>query len=157
MAFLGETFNVGDAPDIQNEFLPIPAGWYTATISAAELRDTKAGTGNYISIRFDVTGPAHEGRVVFTNLNLKNPNPKAEEIGRAQLDSLMRAIGLSSVEDTDQLIGGTCSIKCSIRLSEEWGDSNEIKAYKAIDGSTPPMPKAKAAESSSNNNAPWKK
>ena len=154
MSFLGETFNVGDAPQATNDFEPIPAGWYNVSITNAEAKDTKAGNGVYISVRFDVTGPTHEGRVVFTNLNIKNPNPKAEEIGRQQLDSMMRAIGVGKVEDTDQLVGGNCAVKVSIRRSEEWGDSNEVKAYKAIDGSSPPMPKAEAPTS---NAAPWKK
>jgi hypothetical protein len=160
MSFLGETFNVGDTPQSENDFQPIPAGWYNVTVTDAELKDTKAGTGNYIKVRFDVTGPSHEGRVVWTNLNIKNPTPKAEEIGRQQLDSLMRSIGIATVEDTDQLIGGSCTIKVSIRRSEEWGDSNEVKAYKAIDGSSPPMPKSAPASEASDDGAkkaPWQK
>ncbi len=156
MSFLGETFNVGDVPEAQG-FDPIPAGWYTVVVAGAELKDTKAGTGQYISVRFDVTGPTHEGRVVFTNLNIKNPNPKAEEIGRQQLDSLMRAIGLASVGDTDQLIGGNCSVKVTVKNDEQYGDGNEVKGYKAIEGSTPPMPKQESAPASSGNTAPWKK
>ena len=163
MAFLGEIYNVGDVPKSDNDFQPIPAGWYNATVAGAELKDTKAGTGSYISVRLDVTGPSHEGRVVFTNLNIKNPNPKAEEIGRQQLDSLMRAIGIPTVENTDQLIGGNCSIKVSIKLSEEWGDKNEVKAYRSVEGSTPPMPKTTpattpaAADDGDKTSPPWKK
>jgi hypothetical protein len=56
---------------------------------------------------YDITGPSHQGRVVFGNLNIKNANPKAEEIGRQQLGDIMRAIGLAKVTDTDQFIGGS--------------------------------------------------
>ena len=71
MGFLGETFDINDIPEAEKrEFEPVPAGWYTATIANAELRDTKAGTGKYISVRFDITGPEHQGRVVFTNLKI---------------------------------------------------------------------------------------
>ena len=45
MGFLGETFDINDIPEAEKrEFEPVPAGWYTATIANAELRDTKAGT-----------------------------------------------------------------------------------------------------------------
>jgi len=68
MAFLGDTFDAADLPEGNSNYDPIPAGWYTTTITDAELRDTKNGTGQYIAIRYDITGPEHQGRVVFGNL-----------------------------------------------------------------------------------------
>lgn len=155
---LETTFNVADLPQGNTgDFQPLPAGWYTATIAGAEVKQTKAGTGQYISVRYDITGPTHEGRVVFGNLNLRNPNPKAEEIGRQQLGDLMRAIGLAQVSDTDQLIGGRCQIKLAIRKSEEYGDSNDIKAWKAAAGGSVPAPAAPTAASASDGRPPWAK
>lgn len=160
MANLGFVANVADLPQGNTgDFSPLPDGWYTATVAGAEIKHTKAGTGSYISVRYDITGPTHQGRVVFGNLNISNPNPKAEEIGRQQLGDLMRAIGLESVQDTDQLIGGVCSIKLTTRKSEEYGDSNEIRAWKAVEGSKMPAPSAPAAAAQSNAGAapPWAK
>ena len=141
MADIGITFNVEEMPQSTGNFEPLPAGWYSATIAKAEIKPTKAGTGQYIALRLDVTGPTHQGRVVFTNLNIRNPNPKAEEIDRADLASIMRAIGLARVTDTDQLIGGALSIKVTIK-NDDYGSGNEIKGYKALEGSMPPMPAA---------------
>lgn len=157
MAQLGETINEAELPEGQN-FEPIPAGWYSVTITGAEVKDTKAGTGQYIAVRYDVTGPTHEGRVIFGNLNIRNPNPKAEEIGRQQLGDLMRAIGLASVTDTDQLIGGRCQIKVAIQKSEEYGDRNDVKGCKA-DGSAPPAAAAPASATAPTSAAapPWAK
>ena len=160
MAFLGQEFKVGDVEPSQ-DFRPLPAGWYQASVANAELKPTKAGTGEYISLRLDIIGPTHEGRVVFTNLNIKNPNPKAEEIGRQQLDQLMRATGLAAVQDTDQLIGGTCSIKLTVKHDETYGDGNEVKAFKAIEGSAAPSVPAAAptqgATAEQASKAPWQK
>jgi hypothetical protein len=72
---------------------------------------------------------------VFGNLNIKNASTKAEEIGRQQLGEIMRAIGLGKVSDTDQLIGGSLSIKLSVRTGEYSG--NEIKGFKALGGAAP--------------------
>ena len=156
MAFLNTTFNADELPASQNtnDFSPLPEGWYTANISGAELKDTKAGNGQYISVQYSITGPTHQGRVVFGNLNIKNQNIKAEEIGRQQLGELMRAIGLTSVSDTDQLIGGNLSINLKIRKSEQYGDSNDVTRFKALSGGVPVMPK-KETSAPSDKSPPW--
>jgi|TARA_R110002012_G_scaffold56610_4_gene145402 hypothetical protein len=164
MAFLEQPIDINDIPaDEKRDFDPIPAGWYTAAIAGADIKETKAGTGNYIAVRFDVTGPEYQGRVVWTNLNTRNPNPKAEEIGRQQLGNIMRAIGLTKLEDTDQLLGGNLSIKVSVRDDPNYGPSNEVKGYRATEGSAPPgaafapyvaPPTAKTAENAASE-PPW--
>ena len=148
MAFLNETFSVDTLPQSDNNFEALPAGWYQVHITRADLRNTKAGTGSYIAVRYDVLGPTHQGRVVFGNLNIRNPNPKAEEIGRAQLGSLMRAIGLAQVSDTDQLIGGQLMIKLAIRPADgQYEASNDVKDFKAVGGAAPAAAGAMASNS----------
>jgi hypothetical protein len=147
MALLDTPF-VADPNAGQSDYAPLPAGWYTVRITEADIKETKAGTGNYIKVRYDVLDGTHAGRVVFGNLNLRNPNPKAEEIGRQQLSRLMLAMGLTQVTDTDQLIGGELSIKLAIQKSDQYGDSNDVKDWKALSNqpvaaaaaSTPPPP-----------------
>jgi len=156
MANLGQTFAADQMPQSDNNYEPLPAGWYKVKIAGAELKDTKAGNGQYIAVRYDITGPSHEGRVVFGNLNIRNPNPKAEEIGHQQLGELMRAIGLSKVQDTDELIGGVLSIKLAVTQSEQYGASNDVKGYKAVEGSKPPTG-AVAGSQASAGAPPWAK
>jgi hypothetical protein len=157
MSFLDMPINAADLPVSENSFDPLPAGWYQVNIKGAELKDTKAGTGQYIAVQYDVLGPTHQGRVVFGNLNIRNPNPKAEEIGRQQLGELMRAIGLATVQDTDQLIGGQLSIKLSVRKSEEYGDSNDVKGYKALEGAITQAPAQASPQVATASAAPWAK
>ena len=158
---LGQSFNVNEMPEGTTDFEPVPAGMYNATIGGAEVKDTNAGDGQYISLRLDITGPSHEGRVVFTNLNIRNKNPKAEEIARQQLGDIMRAIGLASLTDTDQLIGGSLQIKVAVRAaSEQYAASNDVKGFKAIAGGAPPMPTGSApatAAAPAEKPAPWAK
>jgi hypothetical protein len=148
MAFLNEEFNVNEMPQGNGSFEPLPSGWYTGTISQAELKATKAGNGQYIKLRYDITGPTHQGRVVFGNLNIKNANPKAEEIGRQQLGDIMRAIGLAKVTDTDQLIGGQIAIKLEVKEDAQYGASNEVKGFKSVSGSAAPAAAATPATAS---------
>jgi hypothetical protein len=135
MAFLDEEFSVDTLPVGNNNFEPLPEGWYNATITGAEIKATKTGDGKFIAVKYTVTGPSHQGRVVFGNLNIKNASTKAEEIGRSQLGDIMRAIGLAKVTDTDQLIGGNLGIKLSLKTGEYAG--NEVKAFRALNGSAP--------------------
>ena len=146
MAFLGQTFDANELPQgTGGNFEPLPEGNYNATITQAELKDTNDKTGQYIKMRLDITGPSHQGRVIFSNLNIKNASAKAEEIGRQQLGDIMRAVGLAKVTDTDQLIGGNVNIKLTIRAArtdEKTGKtyeaSNEVKGYRAINGAAAP-------------------
>lgn len=143
MTFLDQTFNANDLPE-GGTFEPVPAGQYQVAITEATLETTKAGNGQYIKLRMDIEGPTHEGRVLWCNINIRNPNPKAEEIARQQLGDIMRSIGLSQVSDTDQLVGGRLSVKVTVKEDEQYGPGNEVKGFKAVEGSVPPAP-AKAA------------
>ena len=157
MASFGETFVAADLP-MGKSFEPLPAGWYTAAITQATVKDTKAGTGRYISLKYDITGPSHQGRTIFGNLNISNPNPKAEEIGRQQLNSLMRAIGLAKVNDTDQLIGGQLKIKLAITTSDQYGEGNDVKDFATIGGGSMPAASKPAAPAAGAKAAPpWAK
>jgi len=160
MAFLGETIKADDLPVSDRSYDLIPDGWYSATISKAELGQTKAGTGTKIDIRYDITGPTHEGRVVFASINIRNQSAGAEKIGREQLGEIMRAIGLAKVEDTDQLIGGTLQIKVKIRKPSEkdkaagyTNEQNEIGGWKSASGAAP-IPVTRAASGPAATSAP---
>ena len=120
----------------------------------------------------DITGPTHQGRVVFANLNTRNASLKAEEIGRGQLGEIMRALGLPRLRDTDEMIGGHIGVKLSIRpprTDEKTGRtyeaSNDVRAYKSLNASAPATfskPKVvqetpKAATATAKAAPPWAK
>lgn len=157
MAFLDTPIALDDIPaDEQRDFEPIPAGTYTATVAGIDLRATKAGTGQYLAVRLDVTGPTHQGRVLWTNLNIRNPNAKAEEIARQQLAAIMKAARVDLVQDTDVLIGASVGVKVSISEDATYGKRNEVKGILATGGparSAPPMPAAAPAAST----PPWQR
>jgi hypothetical protein len=143
MARFDDVFNVDDLPEV--DYSPLPAGEYTVEIKSAELKQTKSGTGQLLNVGYQVIGETQTGRMIFGNLNVRNANPKAEEIGRQQMGSLMRACGLAKLQDTDQLIGCNLKVKVTIRKSDEYGEQNEVKGWKALHGSVPSSPKKETA------------
>ena len=167
MAVLDEVILLDQIEEVSFEL--IPPGWYEATITATELKDTKDGSGKYIKVRYDIAGPTHAGRCVFGNLNIRNSSAKAEEIGRGQLAALCRCIGITdTLQDTDQLVGGGVQVKLAIRSdkSGQYEDQNEIKAFKPLGelvpagggSAAPSVPSApKSSPKPAAFGAPWKK
>lgn len=163
MAKLHMNFNVNELPVSESNFEPLPAGWYIASITQADVAPTKSG-GQMIKLRWDILGPTHQGRVVFGNINIQNANPEAQRIGLEQLNQLLTAAGIVDLDDTDQLISVTVQIKLSVKESEYQGEKqvrNEIKGYKAIESSASSailnvMAKAPAA-ASAGSTPPWLK
>ena len=151
MATLNEVFTLDSLPTSSTgSFDPIPVGWYTASVVDALLKDSKSG-GQYINVRYDILGPTNAGRVIYGMITIRNASSKAEEIGRGQLADLMRAIGLTKIGDTDELIGGKCQIKVEIQESEGYGAQNRVVGFKAVSNAAP---KSGGSETAA---PPWKK
>lgn len=146
MAFLGKTYSAENLPEVE-DFKPLPDGWYQVSIKNADLKDTRAGTGQYIAVEFVVTGADYAGRTVFSNINILNPNPTAQEIGLRDLNALRLASGLNSLSDTDQLIGADLEIKLATQKgSNGYSDSNVVRGYRAITASGMPTAPAKPSK-----------
>lgn len=147
MAFLGETFSTDSLPVSDRSYDLVPDGWYNATITKAELNNTKAGTGQKIDMRYDIVGPTHQGRVVFGTVNVRNQSQKAEEIGRQQLGEIMRAVGLAKIQDTDELVGGSICVRVKIKPAENGYDArNEVTGFKSASGALPQVTSTSAPE-----------
>tara|TARA_R110000744_G_scaffold229404_1_gene347418 strand:- start:1012 stop:1482 length:471 start_codon:yes stop_codon:yes gene_type:complete len=155
MSLLDVKINLDEIPE-NTGFAPIPAGTYPAMIADAEVKDTKAGDGQFIKVQLNITGANHPGRSVFANFNIRNPNPKAEEIGMQQLKQLTNAIGLAGeLLDTQQLVGGSCGIVLAVTKSEQYGDGNEVKRFVSDTGRS--QGSANAEPTGSQPKSPWQK
>jgi hypothetical protein len=160
MASLGEIFSIDTLP-ASKEYGVFPAGFYDADIVNAELKKTKDGAGEFISIQFRITGPTSIGRILFTNINRKNKSEKCEAIGRDQLGDIMRAISLFGIRDSDELIGGKLSIKVVITPpvfgvdgAVRFPEKNEVKGFKPLQTSKP-VQKPEATQEVKSKAVPW--
>jgi hypothetical protein len=89
----GLNFNANDVPEDEG-FQPIPEGDYTCQIVQSEMKDTKAGTGQYLELRIQVLEEPYVGRLVFERLNLINPNETAVKIANRTLADICEAVGV---------------------------------------------------------------
>jgi len=142
MGNLGEVFDFSaQSAQQKSDFDPLPPGWYAVEVTSGEVKNTKAGTGTRASIRFDVRGGAHDGRVVFGSFNLTNANPKAAEIGREQLGQMSLACGIVQLGDTSELLGKRLEIKLVIKAAEgQYEAGNDVKGFREVKGALPVVP-----------------
>lgn len=131
MAMLPGVFIPEDAED--SSFDPIPASWYEAEIKKSEIKKTKDGNGQYLSLKFEVIEGDRAGRFVFTNLNVVNKSEVAVKIARSDLKKICSAVGHEGeLEDSEDLHGIPMQIKVSVKEeTSQWPAKNEIKDYKA--------------------------
>ena len=116
------------------EFGPLPYGWYSARITSAEMKFTKAGDGKYISVSFRLPT---QNRMMWNNYNWENKNPQAVSIGKEQLAELCVAIGKPVIASLKDLEQGECSILLGI---SEWQGKqrNEVKGSRPGTADGPP-------------------
>lgn len=117
---------------------PLPAGDYTMQVVDSELKPTKAPGGMLLKLTLQVIDGQHAGRKVFDNINLQNANPVAVEIGQQQLSSYCHATGCIQLGDSQQLHGIPIRVKVTIRKSEQYGDSNEVKRVERLQQAAAP-------------------
>ena len=124
-----DDFNI-DLSDVSESGLP-PAGNYTAVVEDAVIKDTKAGTGQYLNVRWKIVGGDHAGSSFFSMYNFKNPNPKAEQIGKGQLKTIMRLAGKDPTKVNPSLLQG-CRVGVTIAIeNDDYGDKVKITKYSA--------------------------
>lgn len=154
MANLGQRYERETLPENQS-FEPIPSGWYLATVTSSDVKQTKDGTGVYIDLQFTVVGPDHAGRIVFEKINIRNNSQRAEEIGLGTLRGLLAAVGLPGIEDSDELLNKTAEIKVGLEKPQEgYEQRNNIREYRAVSGSIPQVTQASSAARPSAFSAP---
>ena len=120
----------------------IPAGEYLVYAKAGEVKPTKTGDGAYVKVEFTVVGEEHEGRKLFHNFNIKNPNAKAVEIGLSQIKGFFKAAGVREDQlksiGPDDFAGQSCLAVVAVEPSA-YGEQNVIKYFKAL-SETQPLP-----------------
>lgn len=137
-------------------FEVIPAGKYIAAITASEMADNKAGTGQFLKLTFQILEGNHKGRTLFSRLNLSNPNEQAVQIAQGELSAICRAVGVLRPKDSTELHNLPLQITVKCKKREDTGeDSNEIKGYakkgaaegapQQAAGNAPPWQRAKTA------------
>jgi len=153
--------------DVENEaqeaqsFDALPDGQYPAMVTASELKDTKAGNGKFLALTFEVIDGDFKGRKLWANLNIVNPSAVAEKIGRAELASLCKAVGVANPKESEEL--HDVPVIITVRKDKRDATRNEIKGYAPVGEafevpeSKPVTKAAPVAKPAATGKKPWQK
>lgn len=129
MADLGMVLRPEDVPAA--EFDAVPAGDYMMQVIDSKVAPTKTDTGKMLTLIWEIMSGPMERRMVFGRLNIVNASEKAQAIGQRELANICEAMGIASIQDSEQL--HFIPIMASVGIREDktgqYGPQNVIKKY----------------------------
>jgi len=158
MAQLGQRFDASAIDTESRDYEELPNGIYQFETTVAEIKPTKDGNGTVLKITDTVLAPeAYRGRLLSSNINIENQNAQAQEIGQRDLAKRCRAMGLTGIDDTDEL--RLIAFTAKIGLGKPSKDGQyparpEIKEFYYPDQGNIPEPEVAAPAANDNRPAP---
>ncbi len=116
--------------DPATDFEPIPAGKYLAVISDSQMKPTKNGNGHFLELQFQIIDGPFKNRLLWSRLNLDNPNAQAVRIAQGELSAVCRAVGVLTPRDSVELHGIPLMIGVKVKRRSDSDElTNEIRSY----------------------------
>lgn len=153
-------FDPNQVPD-QEDFKALPEGQYVAIATNSEEKVTKAGTGKYLQITFEVMDGPHKGRRLWSRLNLWNQNQTAKDMAQRELKAISSAVlGDRRPNDSAELHNKPMLIDVVVEIDDRKRENNVIKRYhplapQAASYSPPPAAAASAPAGAAPGGMPW--
>lgn len=128
----------------------LPPAKYNAEITDSEMKETKAGDGQYLQFTFTVIDGEQAGRKLWARLNLVNSNKTAVEIAERELSAICHAAGVLKVGDSQELHNRPMVLDVGVEKNKDTGEpTNRIRGYSAVGAGGPQafasQPKAASA------------
>jgi len=87
----------------KGSFKPLPEGEYLCVIRESSRDRNKKGTGDMLTLKFEVAQGPHRGRTLYSRLNCWHQNQQASDIARSELSAICRAVGVMTPKDSQEL------------------------------------------------------
>lgn len=145
-------FDANQYPPLDS-FEPLAEGEYLAVATDSEKKPTKAGTGEYLQFVWEIVEGPHEGRKLWSRLNLWNPSTTAVEIANRELSAICSATGVMRPKDSAEIHGIPVKLKVGLEKRKDTGElTNRIKGYEKAGTTQAPRP-----ASAPSSTPPWKR
>ena len=134
MANLGQQFDATQVAPATG-YDVIPKGEYIVRISDSDVVENNAKTGTILKITLEVAEGQYQGRKIFDQLNLTNPNEMAVKIARERLSAYCHATGVIQLQDSQQLHGIPFIAKVKVKVDKNgvYDDRNEMASCKKLE------------------------
>lgn len=90
-------------PEDDRNFEPLPAGTYKLQVIESRLQETSTGSGEMLVLTLEVIDGPYANRRLWDRLNIRNDSADAQRIAQRALADLCLQIGISPLEDSEQL------------------------------------------------------
>ncbi|MGL4296918.1 MAG: DUF669 domain-containing protein [Aestuariivirga sp.] len=141
--------NTADLPE-PSSVEPVPAGEYLVEITESDAVANSKNTGELLKLTMRIIDGDFIGQMIWDNISYRHENPKVEDIGKKQINSICRAIGFDGhLEDSTQLHGQPLVVRVTLEQNDpQYAPKNVVKAYKPWLSSPAPAPaqQARAAQ-----------
>ena len=135
----------------------LPAGEYQMQIIQSEMRETKAGDGQYLWLEFEILGPKYAGRKFWERLNLINKNEIAAKVAKKQLSAISFAVGLNGFpNDSEQLHFKPLKVAITHKENKQ-GNLEARPTYLSLNGGAAAPAPAAASAAPSATAKPWER
>lgn len=112
-------------------------GEYEVLSESVELKDTKAGNGQYLNFKFKVEMNDGFNHYIYEMFNIRNQNDTAQQIGRRQLKEFLKAAKYptpDNVSDINDLMGLKAKAVIAYKHDSFAGKMRPyIKRFKALE------------------------
>lgn len=125
-----ESYDLGNVKE--NDFEVIPVGEYPAIITECNEKKTKDGAGKYLSLKVQIVAGKYQNRSLYDNLNTENKSAQCQQIGRAQLKSILVALNKVTAKDSGEILNKKLTISTKIGKDQNGNPQTQIKGYKAF-------------------------
>lgn len=127
----------------ESQFDALPSGEYPAVITDSNTKATKAGTGTYLELTYQIVDGPYKGRMIWARLNIVNQKVETQNRGQSELAKVRHAVGhMGDLPDSQMLHNIPHLIRVEHKpASGGYGESNEIKDWKAFAGAAAQAPK----------------
>jgi hypothetical protein len=137
-------------------FEALPRGDYTAMITDSVLKDTKSGLGQYIALTIEIIDGSYSGRKIWDNLNVKNPNPTAENIAKAGLTRYFQSCGQDLEKGADTTALYNIPFKLTLGIDRKDETRNAVLGSGPLGSAKKPKPTVDR-EAVASGKKPWER
>lgn len=112
-------------------FEPLPDGEYKVMVIESEEKRNKSDNGDILKLKLQVIEGEFVNRIVFDQLNLTNPSPKAEEIGQRQLKWLLKCTNVFNPKGPFDLLNKVVIVEVGTETYQD-KPKNVVKNYSPV-------------------------
>ena len=141
-------FDANDYPLMSDRSVLEP-GEYPAIIIKSDMKNTRAGNGQYLSLEFIIIGNGKgKGRKLWANLNLVNPSEVAVNIARSELATICKAIGLDNPGTSEAMHSKPMMISVDTEIFNEKKKNIIVGYSRAVDVDAGEVPESELPDAS---------